>query len=92
MGFSELARYFDQVTSPEQLFEAVLARHSAVQQAKPPDGKRDWFERDLGGAAFVRVPYQLREPVAISPAWRRPYRLTTVRSFLHDFATAADGS
>jgi hypothetical protein len=87
--FGDLARSFDRTKKPEDLFEAVLAHHSAVQKAKPPDGKRDWFERATGGATFVRVPYQLKDPVEHVEAWRRPYRITAARSFLADFSVVS---
>lgn len=87
--FSQLAKSFDRVTTADELFEAVLTHHSTVQKAKPPAGKRDWFERDPGGATFVRVPYQIKDVVEPSEEWGRPYRINSVRSFLSDFAGAA---
>lgn len=82
--FSDLARYFDRVSTADSLFEAVLARHTEVQKAKPPEGKRDWFEREAGGATMVRPPYQLSQSVQLPTSWGRPYRLTTVQRFLAD--------
>ena len=71
---TELAKAFDGVRTAEQLFESVLARHSEIQNAKKPDGKRDWFERGDRGATFVRVPYRLTEPPGTRERWNRPYR------------------
>jgi hypothetical protein len=87
--FTELSSSIADVRAPEDLFQAVLARHSSVQSAKPPEGKRDWFERTASGAAAVRVPYQRREPVKPVSWWNRPYRIEAARSFLDDVGLAA---
>jgi hypothetical protein len=82
--FSELARSFERVDGAEDLYDALLSRHSDVQRAKPPEGKREWFERSADDSLFVRAPYRLDEPVAARDWWARPYRLYTVASFCHD--------
>jgi hypothetical protein len=82
--FNTLAKSFDKVRTPADLFEATLARHSVVQKEKAPDGKRDWFERAASGATFVRVPYRLPKQPVEAEGWGRPYRLTAVDSFLAD--------
>jgi hypothetical protein len=81
---AELARAFDHVRTPEDLFEATLIRHDEVQKDKAPDGKRSWFERAPDGATFVPVPYRMTSPPAVSGEWGRPYRVNTVRRFLDD--------
>lgn len=87
--YAVLAKPFDRVKRPEELFEAVLARHGDVQKAKKPDGKREWFEKADLGATFVRVPYRCVEPPAEREEWNRPYRINTVRSFTADLAERA---
>ena len=87
--FRELAKAFDGPRTPEQWFESVLTRHHDVQQAKKPDGKRDWFERNPDGAAFVRVPYRVTDAPIETDAWNRPYRIQTVLSFLDDLRVGA---
>lgn len=82
--FAELARGFAGVRGATDLFETVLARHDAVQKAKPPEGKRSWFERSPDGATFVRVPYRLTERPKGEHDWNRPYRIRSVLSFLSD--------
>ena len=79
---------FDRVARAADLFEAVLARHTTVQKAKVPDGKRDWFERAPDGNTFVRVPYRLVREPEIREAWNRPYRISAVRSFWADLKGA----
>jgi hypothetical protein len=87
--FGQIVHYFDAVASPVDLYEAVLHRHTDVQRAKPPEGKREWFERGVGGAVFVRVPYRLAEPPSSREWWGRPYRLTSVSSFCSDLSIPA---
>jgi hypothetical protein len=81
--FTRLARAFQGVRTSADLFEAVLSHHHRVQQAKKPEGKRDWFERS-DGSAFVRVPHRLLEPVQPRTWWGRPYRIDAARSFWSD--------
>jgi hypothetical protein len=87
--FGRLANAFGAVSTPRQLFDAVLDHHHEVQQAKKPDGKRDWFERAPDGATIVRIPYRLHRPPEVRDHWNRPYRIETVRSFLADLEVGA---
>jgi hypothetical protein len=86
--FAQLAKGFGPVRDAGGLFEAVLARHEEVQKAKPPEGKRSWFERSPDGATFVRVPYRLVDRPESEHGWNRPYRIHTVLSFLSDLRGA----
>jgi hypothetical protein len=89
--FVQLAKGFGGVRDAPGLFEAVLARHDEVQKAKPPEGKRSWYERSPEGATFVRVPYRLTDRPAAERGWNRPYRIHSVLSFLSDLR-GADGA
>jgi hypothetical protein len=82
--FGRLAKAFGSIANGRELFDAVLEHHHEVQQAKKPDGKRDWFERASDGATIVRIPYRLHRPPKARDWWSRPYRIQTVRSFLED--------
>jgi hypothetical protein len=82
--FASLSGAFSGVSSPSDLFEAVLSRHGAVQKAKQPVGKRDWFERSSEGGAFVRIPYRLKAPPEAREYWNRPYRINAAISFNAD--------
>ena len=82
--FAQLAKGFDAVRDASALFEAVLARHEQVQKAKPPEGKRSWFERSPDGATMVRPAYRVTEQPSADGEWNRPYRISTVLSFLDD--------
>jgi hypothetical protein len=81
---AQTTKAFDSVKTAEDLFEAILSHHHEIQQAKKPDGKRDWFERAPDGSTFVRVPYRVAKAPEASDRWNRPYRVNTVRSFLSD--------
>ena len=86
-----LAKTFDRVRTPADLFESLLSRHHDVQHAKQPDGKRDWFERSTSGATFVRVPYRLPNAPEPRDNWSRPYRIQTAQSFLSDLKVGTSG-
>jgi hypothetical protein len=90
LRFLELSKPFTSVTTPEHLFEGLLVHHRAIQAAKPPTGKRDWFEHAPDGAIVVRTPYRLEKRPAVDPdQWGRPYRVTSVLSFLQDLKAAS---
>ncbi len=74
---------FREAGDPVALTEEILRRHREVQQAKPPAGKRPWFE-DLGGTFVVRGPYRLDEQPALVEDFVHPYRVGAVQSFLGD--------
>ena len=83
--FARIASTFENVVTASDLFEAILKRHADVQKAKPPQGKREWFERAADDRVMVRPPYRRTELPPDIPFWRRPYRLrTAVRLFCDD--------
>jgi hypothetical protein len=82
--FAEIAAFFSEVRTEGDLYEAVLQRHAQIQKAKPPEGKRDWFERAADGGVLVRIPYRSIDVPSPEEEWRRPYRLGAVRSFCGD--------
>ncbi len=86
--FAGLVRYFADVDDGIQLGDAILSRHADVQRAKPPEGKREWFERAADGSVFVRPLYRLDEPPDERGGWSRPYRLRAVVSFCADLLNA----
>ncbi len=82
--FAKLAPDFTAAVDAKTLYETLLHRHAEVEAARPPDGKRSWFERAADGGAMVRPPYRLDEPPRTDDGWGRPYRLGTVASFCRD--------
>jgi hypothetical protein len=82
--FAELAGYFAHVRKADDLFDAVLRRHSIIQKNKPPEGKREWFEHAADGGVYVRSSYRLDVSPAPRDWWPRPYRLRTALNFCGD--------
>jgi len=89
--FADLAAAFDGVRDAPTLFEAILVRHEQVQIAKPPEGKRSWFERGDSSSAMVRPPYRTHERPTGERGWNRPYRVDAALSFLADLKAPGDG-
>lgn len=89
--YGRLANFFSGCNTPQNLYEAVLARHTEVQRNKPPEGKREWFERDSSHRIFVRIPYRLDEKPAPRNYWARPYRITAALSFIRDLRGNENG-
>jgi len=87
--FAEVAKYYENLNDGKSLFDAVLFHHSHVQKNKPPEGKRDWVERDGSGAIIVRPQYREPEEPVSRSWWGRPYRISTVQSFLSDMGASA---
>ncbi len=77
--FDRIATAFQNVTTASGLFEALLMRHSDVQMAKPPQGKREWFERACDDRVMVRRQYRQAEHPSAVPYWRRPYAIVGSR-------------
>jgi hypothetical protein len=69
--------------SPGELVELLFEHHELVQAAKPPSGKRPWFE-PLRHGRVVRDPYGKPEPRR--PGFVHPIRVTALRRFLGDTA------
>lgn len=90
--FAQLTKGFDAIVDAEALFEAVLVRHAQVQSDKPPEGKRSWFERSPDGATMVRPTYRANERPNGDGGWNRPYRISTVLSFLDDLKVTGHDS
>jgi hypothetical protein len=90
-SFNEMVRTLGDCGSPADLYHAILNRHSEVQKAKPPEGKREWFERDGDGRVFVRIPYRLDKAPVRRDCWLRPYRIGAALSFIRDLRSAVHG-
>jgi hypothetical protein len=88
--FTELSNFFGHVRNADDLFDAVLRRHSFIQKNKPPEGKREWFEHAANGGVYVRSDYKLDQPPAPRDWWPRPYRLLTARNFCKDLSDPHD--
>jgi len=69
--------------SVADLAQLLFERHDQVQRAKPPHGKRSWFDSATEGVV-VRLPYRLPEAPALTGAYLHPYRVFAIWSFLED--------
>ena len=74
--------------SPVELVELVLAHHERVQSAKPPSGKRPWFE-PLRDGWVVRGIYGEIEQPRLGDWFVHPVRVAPLRPFLEDSSSSA---
>ena len=69
--------------SPGELVELLLSHHEYVQAAKPPSGKRSWFDPVRDGW-IVRSSYGSPDQPELGPRFVHPIRVSTLRRFLQD--------
>ena len=69
--------------SPGELVELLLSHHERVQTAKPPSGKRSWFD-PLRDGWVVRSSYGLPRQPELGPRFVHPVRVAPLRRFLED--------
>jgi hypothetical protein len=84
-GLEEQLGEFAIPRSPVELVELLFEHHERVQSAKPPGGKRPWFEPVRDGWV-VRDPYATPEQPQIGPAFVHPVRVAALRRFMRDTA------
>jgi hypothetical protein len=77
-----LARTFSHARTATELFDTVMQHHEEAQKAKPPDGKRPWFERTPGRQASIRLAYAFAQVPALDDTYVHQYRLPTLSRFL----------
>jgi hypothetical protein len=85
VGLEERLGEFAIGRSPAELVEVVLVHHERVQAAKPPNGKRPWFE-PLHDGWVVRGPYGSPQQPELGPWFVHPVRVAPLRHFLEDTA------
>ena len=79
---------FGEAGSGADLVERLVAHHRAIQQAKPPAGKRPWVDDAGGGRLAARQLYSdLHEPAA-PDRYVHAYRLRPLYSFACDLRHA----
>ena len=71
--------------SSAEFVEVVMTHHETVQAAKPPNGKRPWFEPFKHGWV-VRAPYGSPGQPELGPWFVHPVRVDPLRRFLEDTA------
>jgi hypothetical protein len=68
---------------PSELVELLFSHHEQVQQQKPPNGKRPWFEPIRDGWV-VRGPYARTERTELGPHFIHPVRVGALCRLLED--------
>ncbi|MGV0795507.1 hypothetical protein ABQF26_00970 [Mycolicibacterium elephantis] len=71
--------------SAVELVDLLLEHHQRVQAAKPPQGKRPWFEPFRNGW-IVRDPYGQTEQPQLGSEFVHPIRVAALRRFIEDTA------
>jgi len=77
----QLVAAFSHVRDSNDFFEALLTRHKNVQDNKPPEGKRQWFERTRDGGAIIRA-FRLDDEPDGENYYVHRYRLAAVAAFV----------
>ncbi|WP_076482668.1 hypothetical protein [Williamsia sterculiae] len=72
---------FATAMAPRDLVVVLLQHHQAIQTAKPPLGKRPWFEPYKGGVT-IRPGYKERALPAYDGSYIHPVRIFALASFL----------
>jgi hypothetical protein len=85
-GLEDRLGEFAIARSPRELVELIFEHHERVQAAKPPSGKRPWFE-PLRHGRVVRPPYGTAEQPELGPRFVHPVRVAALRRFLDDTRT-----
>ena len=75
---------FEGVRNGADLFETIVEHHEHVQENKPPNGKRSWFERSPSGKVVVRSGYALDVSPDGPGSYVHEYRIPTFSGFLAD--------
>lgn len=80
-----LGRFAVRMT-PAEFVESIMAQHESVQAAKPPKGKRPWFDR-YGAGWVVRSPYWTEGAADLEGRWFvHPYRMASLQAFMKDLS------
>jgi hypothetical protein len=85
IGLEERLGEFALGRTPRELVELVMAHHEQVQAAKPPSGKRPWFE-PLRDGWVVRSAFGSPEPPELGPWFVHPVRVAPLRAFMKETA------
>lgn len=70
---------------PQELVALLFEQHEQVQAAKPPQGKRPWFE-PLRDGFVVRPPYAFESAPALNDSFVHPVRVAALQRFMIETA------
>jgi hypothetical protein len=73
------------MSEASELPRLLVEHHERIQAAKPPEGKRSWFDRIEPTRIFLRHPYRLEQDWTPQPGmYVHPYRSRAIQSFHGD--------
>ena len=81
--------WIGEATSPASFASLLLGHHLKVQQGKPPNGKRPWFDVFGDGRIAIRPAYTLAEFVSRAGQFVQAYRIRPIWSFAHHLGRLA---
>lgn len=70
--------------NPTEWVRTLLEHHIKVQNEKPPNGKRPWFEQFDDGSVFIRPMYKRDKGGMLDDSYVHFYRTTPLWSFSTD--------
>ena len=76
--------WIGEASSPASFAANLLEHHGRVQKAKPPNGKRAWFDTFGDGRVAIRPAYTAAEFVAQPGSYVQAYRTRPIWSFARD--------
>lgn len=78
-----------EATTPSSFATHLLEHHGRIQKAKPPNGKRAWFDTFGDGRVAIRPAYTAAEFVAQPDIYVQAYRTKPIWSFACDLGRVA---
>ena len=78
-----------EVTSPASFATHLLEHHGKIQKAKPPNGKRPWFDTFGDGRVAIRPGYTVTEFAPQPATYVQAYRTKPIWSFARDLGRIA---
>lgn len=78
-----------EVTSPASFAAHLLEHHGKIQKAKPPNGKRAWFDTFGDGRVAIRPAYTVAEFAPQPLTYVQAYRTKPIWSFARDLGRIA---
>lgn len=92
LRFQERFGAFEFSLRPDAFAKTLLAHHTRIQKAKPPNGRLPWVDVFPNGDVYIRPMYQLMRWSPSPGAYVSGYRTAPVSSFLKILARTADGA
>ena len=81
--------WVEEATTPSSFAAHLLEHHGRVQKAKPPNGKRAWFDTFGDGRVAIRPAYTVADFVPQPDTFVQAYRTKPIWSFASDLGRVA---